>query len=112
MRGLLPFLLLVACSKGAEADLAAIGEARSITAEWALVNEQAAKGQLTTTYTRTMRKRLREQLQAAQSTLTQPQSSHGVEIRRILEQPDDAPSRAFRSHAAALKQIEDRLESA
>ena len=65
MRWLLLLILLpAACSKGAEADLASIGEARSLAAEWALVNEQAGKGRLTTTYTDTMREQLREQLQA------------------------------------------------
>ena len=105
-------LLLWGCSKGPNADLPSIGEARSLGAEWALVNEQAAKGQLNRTYTDTMRKKLREQLQSTQSSLTQPGSTYGAEIQALLQQPDDAAPAALRVHVAKLKQIEDSLESA
>jgi len=104
--------LLWGCSKGPQADLPSIGEARSLGAEWALVNEQAAKGQLTSIYTETMRKMLREQLQSAQGSLTQPHSNYGHEIAALLQQPDDAAPAALRAHADKLKQIEDGLESA
>ena len=51
MRKLLLVLLLVAgCSKGPEADLPAIGAARSLGAEWALVNQEASRGRLTEVY--------------------------------------------------------------
>ena len=43
-------LFLAGCSKGPEADLQYIERARSLAAEWAMVNEQAAKGRLTGTY--------------------------------------------------------------
>ena len=46
MRWLLLFALtLAACSKGPEADLPSIGEARSLAAEWALVNDAGEPGQ-------------------------------------------------------------------
>jgi hypothetical protein len=105
-------LLLTACSKGAEADLPSIGEARSLTAEWALVNEQAAAGKVTATYADTMRKQLRAQLQSTSSALTQPNSRYGSEIGTVLRLPDDAAPSLLRLHTAALKQIEDHLESA
>jgi len=105
-------LTLAACSKGPEADLPAIGQARSLTAEWALVNEQAAKGRVTATYSETMRKQLRQQLQSSLSELTQPDSRYGAEIRAALALPAQAAPEQLRSHAAALKQIEDDLESA
>ncbi len=105
-------LMLAACSKGAEADLAAIGEARSLTAEWALVNDQAAKGRLTPTYAHTMRKELREQLQSALSGLSQPSSRYGAEIKAVLNLPDDASSQVLRVHVNALQQMEDSIESA
>lgn len=107
----LPLLALFACSKGPEADLPAIGEARSLAAEWALINEQAAKGQLTATYTRAMRQDLRQQLQATAKSLTLPNSGYGDEIRAVLARPDKAAPEELRAHAARLKQIEDRLES-
>jgi hypothetical protein len=109
----LPILLLLAsCSKGTDADLASIGEARSLTAEWALVNEEAEAGKLTATYTDTMRKQLREQLQSTAKSLKQPDSRYGREIGAVLAQPDDAQPARLRAHADALKQIEDGLESA
>jgi hypothetical protein len=109
---LLLALLLWGCSKGPDADLPSIGEARSLGAEWALVNEQAAKGQLNRTYTDTMRKKLREQLRSDAATLKRPESRYGREIGALLQQPDDAPPEALRVHVRALKQIEDNLESA
>jgi hypothetical protein len=109
---LLPLVLLAACSKGPEADLPSISEARSLAAEWALVNDQAAQGKLTTTYVETMRKSVREQLQTVARSLTQPQSGYGHEITAVLRERDDASPQALRSHADRLKQIEDNLESA
>jgi hypothetical protein len=109
---LLLAFLLAACSKGPDADLPAIGEARSLGSEWALVNDQAAKGQLTQTYTETMRKQLRQQLQTSLASLTQPDSRYGEAIRALMAEPDDASPAALRAQADALKQIEDQLESA
>src|SRR5690349_1290573 len=87
----LALLCLVAgCSKGPDADLPTIGEARSLGAEWALVNEQASKGQLNVTYVRTMRQAFRQQLQTSASSLTQPDSAYAGEMRALLAQPDDA----------------------
>ena len=109
---LLLALLLSACSKGPQADLPYIGEARSLAAEWALVNDQAAKGQLNATYVSTMRAKLREQLQTAASSLTQPNSPYGVEIQMLLREPDNAAPPVLRAHADELKRQEDQLESA
>ena len=109
---LLLALLLWGCSKGPDADLASIGEARSLGAEWALVNEQAAAGKLTATYAHTMRAQLREQLQSSEASLKQPQSDYGAQIRALLQLPDDAAPQLLRAHTEKLKQIEDSLESA
>lgn len=105
-------LLLWGCSKGSQADLPSISEARSLGAEWALVNEQAAAGKLTGAYTDTMHKQLHQQLQSSKSALTQPDSPYGKEIAALLKQPDNASPEALRTHVAKLKQIEDSLESA
>ena len=77
-----------------------------------MVNDQAALGHATETYTRTMRQSLREQLKTASGYLAEPNSSYGQEIRMLLAEPDDAPPRELRAHAAKLKQIEDSLDSA
>ena len=109
---LLLVLALASCSKGAEADLPYIGEARSLAAEWALVNEQSSQGKLTPTYTQVMRKDLREQLQTASKSLGQPNSPYGHAIDALLQQPDDASPERLRGYSDQLKQIEDKLESA
>ena len=113
MRWLILFALtLAACSKGPEADLPSIGEARSLAAEWALVNDLASQGKLTPTYVQTMRKSVREQLQTATQSLTQRDSAYATEIAAVLREPDDAPPERLRTHAAKLKRFEDSLESA
>jgi len=114
VRRLLLFLLLLcsACSKGPQADLPAIGEARSLAAEWALINQQAAERKLTSTYVDTMHAQIRQQLQEAATSLTEPRFAYGSEIEALLKEPDDAPPQQLSRHADALKQIEDELESA
>src|SRR5437868_2350095 len=108
---LLVLLCVAGCSKGPEADLPAIGEARSLGAEWAMVNDQAAKGKLTQVYVETMRKDVRQQLQTTAKSLTSPNSEYGHEISALLAQPDDAPPAELRSHADKLRQVENSLES-
>ena len=111
---LLLLLSLPACSSssGPEADLQHIKQARSLGAEWALVNEQAGKRHLTGKYVRSMRRWLRENLQTSSQSLRQPKSGYGEEIQALLAEPDDAAPRALRSHVRVLKKIEDSLESA
>ncbi|HWC56444.1 MAG TPA: hypothetical protein VG434_05690 [Sphingomicrobium sp.] len=92
LRRLLPVILILAgCSKGAQADLPYVSEARSLAAEWAMVNEQASAGHLTALYVTTMRKAVRQQLQTRSKSLAQQQSQYAVEIEALLREPDDAP---------------------
>ena len=113
MRRLLAlFLLLAACSQGPAADVPYISEARSLAAEWALVNEQASEGRLTETYVKVMRQSIRRQLETTSSSLTVPGSRYAQEIQALLSQPDDSDPDALRAYADRLKDIEDKLESA
>ena len=114
MRKLLLFLLVLcsACSNGPQADAPAIGEARSLAAEWALINGQASEHKLTGTYVEAMRSSIRDELQTTAKSLTEPNSAYGAEIQAVMKLPDDAPPQELRSHAEKLKQIEDSLESA
>ena len=112
MRRLWILLFLAGCSKGPEADLQYIGEARSAAAEWALVNEQAARGQLTETYVRSMRQSAREQIETARPALSQPDSPYAREMAALLREPDAAQAEQLRRHSNRLKQVEDELESA
>jgi hypothetical protein len=109
---LLLVLFVSACSRGAEADLPSIATARSLGAEWALVNEQAARGRLTRAYVETMRRSFREQLKVTASSLTEPDSRYGHEIDALLALPDSASPDELRAHVAKLRQIERNLESA
>lgn len=109
---LLLLILLSACAKGPEADLQYIKQARSLAAEWALVNEQAAEGRLTAAYVTSMHKWFRDGLATANQSLSRPDARYAFEIDALLKQPDDAPPEELRAHAEKLKQIEDGLESA
>jgi hypothetical protein len=109
---LLPMLLIAGCSKGPEADLQYIKQARSLAAEWALVNDQAAQGKLTPVYVQSMHQWLRQQLETSSTSLTEPDSAYGAEIQALLHTADDASPDQLRAHADKLKQIEDGLESA
>jgi hypothetical protein len=109
---LLLILALAGCSKGAEADLPAIGEARSLAAEWALVNDQAAQGKLTDVYVAAMRSSLKQQADSAASAVTAPDSAYAREMRAIAAEPLDAPPDRLRARSDRLKRIEDQLESA
>ena len=110
---LLLLIALAGCSStGPEADLQYIKQARSLGAEWALVNEQANKRHVTQTYVSSMHQWLRDNLQTASKSLSQPDSRYGKEIQTLLAQPDDAAPDELRAHVAVLKQIEDGLESA
>jgi hypothetical protein len=109
---LLLLSLLAGCSKGPQADLQYIKEARSAAAEWALVNEQAEQGKLTDIYVASMRKWLREDLRSSSTALTRTDSRYGLEMRALLDQPDDAAPDELRAHADVLKRQEDQLESA
>jgi hypothetical protein len=115
-RKLLPLLLLfvAGCSQGGgpEADLQYIKQARSLGAEWALVNEQASQGKLTATYVTSMHQWLRDNLQTTSQSLTQPDAPYAREIAALLQRPDDAAPNELRVHSDKLKQIEDSLESA
>ena len=104
--------LLAGCTKGPQADLEYIGQARSAASEWALINEQSSKGQLTQPYVESMRKWLRDDIRTSATALTAPDSRYGQEIQALLNQPDDAAPEELRAHADKLKQIEDGLESA
>lgn len=111
-RWLLLFLLLAACSKGPDADLEYIAQARSAAAEWAMINQQASEGQLTKPYVDSMHRWIRQQIQTSATSLSEPDSPYGDQIAALLQQPDDAAPQDLSGRAAALKQIEDKLESA
>jgi hypothetical protein len=110
--GVLFALLLAACSKGPQADLEYIKQARSAAAEWALVNEKTAQDMVTQSYARSMHEWLRQDIETAAAGLSQPDAPYAIEMQALLRQPDDAAPETLRAHADALKRQEDQLESA
>jgi hypothetical protein len=109
---LLLLLLVAGCSKGPDADLQYIGQARSAAAEWAMVNEQANEGKVTPAYVNSMHQWLRQEIQTSLTSLTDPDAAYGDQIAALLQQPDDASPGDLSARADRLKQIEDQIESA
>lgn len=108
---LVPLLLVAACSKGPHADLQYISEARSLAAEWALVNQQAAEGKLTDAYVSAMRTSLKQQAETSARALTVPNSDYAREMQALAGAPLDATPADLNARSQRLKQIEDQLES-
>ena len=99
--------------KGPRPTCQYISEARSLGAEWALVNEQAGKGQVTPTYAHSMHQWLREQppdgivrADPARLALRRRDSQRCLQSPTMPLRPSCAPT------PTRLKQIEDSLESA
>ena len=109
---LLLLALTAACSKGPQADLQYIAEARSLGAEWALVNSEAEKGNVTDAYLAAMRSSLQQQAKSAASAVTQPDTDYAREMQALAQEPADAAPATLHAHSDALKRIEDSLESA
>jgi len=113
MRGPLGSLLLAAslagCGSQTDTQLEGVKTARSVLAEWALVEEQAAKDRTPATYTRMLRKHARDELQTAQQELKEQPAAARLIDRIVTGSPTaDALHRAD----AALEPLEKQLESA
>jgi hypothetical protein len=112
MRARVVLILLAALSAGcasqSDHELEALKSARSVLAEWALVEEQAHRGQAPATYVEQMRQLARDQLKTAESELTrEPQAAALVEELR-----SGSPGAADLKRAnTALEPLEKQLES-
>jgi hypothetical protein len=112
MRSILLILsLLTACSTGGE-QLATVKQLRSATAEWALVNAQAARQHLPAAYVDGMRQAARDQIKKAAQSLDDPHSEAARRAAALQALAPDASFDLLSREAAALKAIEDQLESA
>ena len=111
-RFLLPCLcLLSACSPGS-AQLAAIKQLRSATAEWALVNREAVQRNLPAAYVDGMRSTARRQIGEAARSLGNGNEEAARRAAVLQALPPDADAGLLARHAASLKAIEQQLESA
>jgi len=108
---LIALCLLAACSQQTE-QASTVKQLRSAAAEWAFVNHEAAQKHLPAPYVDGMRKAAREQIDKAAASLRDPHSDAARQAAALQALPPDAPSDLLSQHAAALKAIEDHLESA
>jgi len=109
---LLPFALMMAlcsCSSRADKQLEAVKSARSVIAEWALVEEQAAAGRAQSTYVGQMRELAKDQLKTAEQELSQQPDAASLIDSLRSHAPDAA---ALKRAAGALKPLENSLETA
>jgi hypothetical protein len=105
-------LASAACTSGRSADLVAIKSARSIVAEWALVNRQAASGQLTRHYADGMREEALAQLAADAKATADPNGPAAQAIRQVSRLPADASPERLDAAGRQLSAIEAQLEPA
>jgi hypothetical protein len=108
--GLAALLLVAASQPAPDRDLAAIKAARSIVAEWALVNQLAAAGRLSGSFADGMRREARQQLSERLSELSDPASPAAREIARMSQAPARVDPGALRASAQHLLAIETQLE--
>ena len=104
-------LLGGAGSGGARKDLPTIKEARSLAAEWALVNHLAASGRLRPAYVRAMREEAISHLATALASMTDKESAAAREMATLARLPPDSPAVLLYAHARRLQAIEDGLEA-
>jgi hypothetical protein len=99
---------LGACSSQADRELEAVKAARSVLAEWALVEEQDGKGLTPSVYVEQMRKQARDQLKTSETEL-KDQPDAAMLIEHVRNGSPDAS--ALHSADDALEPLEDSLES-
>lgn len=100
-------VVLTGCTSQADRQLEAVKAARSVLAEWALVEEQADKGRAQVVYLEQMRQLARDQLQTAGSELEgQPEAARL--LARVRTGTPDAS--ALKQANAALEPLEMQLE--
>jgi hypothetical protein len=112
MRAILTLVLtgaaLAGCSSQTDRELEAVKAARSVLAEWALVEEQDGKRVTPSIYVEQMRKQARDQLETSESGL-----KGRPEAAMLLEQVRNGSPDAAALHRAedALEPLETQLES-
>ena len=112
MRACLPLLLLpaalVGCSSQTDKELEAVKSARSVIAEWALVEEQANKQQAQTIYVEQMRQLAKDQLKKDQQELSGRPDAAGLIGTLTAGSPG---TDALNQADSALEPVETTLEA-
>jgi hypothetical protein len=102
-------LLCGASPADSERDRPAIKAARSIVAEWALINRAAAEHRVTRLYAVQMRDEARSQLADQLHVMANPRSPASAEIARLLAIPPASDAAVLERGVERLLQIEKRL---
>lgn len=110
MIGILALSLCGADSPDSPRDVLTIKAARSVVAEWALVNRTAARGSPSGHYTEQMRREARRQLASDLKAMSNPDSPASRVMARLLALNPAADPRLLADGAAALARIEKQLE--
>ena len=100
---------LVACSSQSDKKLEAVKSARSVMAEWALVEQQAAHGRAQATDVDQMRQLARDELKTDAKSLSQSPDAAAVLERLRSGSPD---AQTLKDADEALAPLEDSLEAA
>ena len=108
LRTAMASLALTLASCGSE--LPTIKEARSVAAEWALVNQQATAGNANRVYVEEMRSSTSEQLTSLKDKLSDPDSREANALDALLALPPDASPDTIGKQVDRLDRIEKRLE--
>jgi len=90
-------------------DREAIKAARSIVAEWALINRAAARHRVMQNYAVQMGEEARSQPADQLRAMANPHTPAALEIARLLALPPASDAAALERGAARLLQIENRL---
>lgn len=99
---------LATCTSQTDKQLSAVKSARSVLAEWALVEEQAARGQAQATYTKQVRRLAREELKTDAGELSRQPSAAKLLQQLGVSSPDAA---ALKRADSALEPLEKSLEA-
>lgn len=100
-------LALPACSSQVDKELEAVKSARSVLAEWQLVEEQEARGRAQGVYTEQMRQMAKDELKTAAQHLSQEPDASRVLQQLSTGSPDAA---ALKRADSTLEPLEKRLE--
>ena len=104
-------LALGACTGSpARQDKQNVQAARSLLAEWAMVSERHAAGELTETYYRQMRSQAEKQLATLSETAPRSGTAAGRTIALIAQVHGEPPIVLLRARADQAQAIEQSLE--
>src|SRR5205809_7949604 len=99
---------LAACSSQNDKQLEAVKSARSVVAEWALVERQAGKRRAQIAYVQQMRQLAKDELKIDSEELSEQPDAAGLLDRLRSGSPD---ARALKQAGSSLEPLEKRLEA-